>query len=311
MIKLKNVFTASVRVFLLAALISTTVSAPARAEEETGPAFAPPVTKTTAPQIGPGVSNSSKLVVVLDPGHGKTQGHYSGCSFEYNGVKYYEDEITMKIAAYTKQYLEQNSDYTVYLTKDSAEKTVPLEQRAAFAASVHADLFVSQHVDAAPGNGTTCNAYGVSSMAPKAGRYNNELALQSQEAAKTILNQLSALGLHNRGLILRDSQNGTHFADGSLADYYAIPRYSQMYGIRGFIIEHGFINHTSDLTLFLSTEENYKALGEADAKGIIEYLQKAGKNTFAQTVDTSQAPQGASSESKIPAGPAVSLQSTS
>jgi N-acetylmuramoyl-L-alanine amidase len=305
MIKLKNVLTASARAFLLAALISTTASATAWAEEEVGPAFAPPITKTTAPQIGPGVSNSSKFIVVLDPGHGKTEGHYSGCNFEYNGTKYYEDEITMKIATYTKQYLEQNSNYTVYLTKDSAEKTVPLEQRAAFAASMHADLFVSQHVDSAPGNGSTVNAYGVSSMAPKTGRYHNELALQSQEAAKTILNQLSSLGLHNRGLLLKDSQNGTLFPDGSLADYYAIPRYSQMYGIRGFIIEHGFINHTSDLTLYLSTEEAYKALGEADAKGIMEYLQKAGKSTFTQTTDSNQTPPAASQGTSETAGPTV------
>ncbi|WP_143318768.1 N-acetylmuramoyl-L-alanine amidase [Clostridium sp. HBUAS56010] len=280
MIKFKHVLKASAKVFLLAALLSTAASAAAWAEAESGPAFAPPVSKISGPEIGPGVSNSSKFVVVLDPGHGKSDGHYTGCNFEHDGVKYYEDVITMKIATYTKQYLEQNSKYVVYLTKDSAETTVPLQQRAAFAASVKADLFISQHVDSAPGNGTTANAYGVSSMAPKTGRYNNELALQSQEAANTILHQLNTIGLYNRGLILRDSQNGTLFPDGTPADYYAIPRYSQMYGIRGFIIEHGFLNHTSDLTSYLSSEESYKALGEADAKGIMEYLEKAGKSNF-------------------------------
>jgi N-acetylmuramoyl-L-alanine amidase len=294
MIKFKNVLTAFASALLLATLISTTAISTAWAEEETGPAFAPPVSKISAPLIGPGANRSSKLVVVLDPGHGKVNGHYSGCSFEYNGVKYYEDEINMKISTYTKKYLEENTDYIVLLTKDSVEKTVPLEQRAALAASVKADLFVSQHVDSAPGNGTIKNAYGVSSMAPKTGRYNNELALQSQDAANTILSQLSSIGLHNRGLILRDSQNGTLFPDGSMADYYAIPRYSQMYGIRGFIIEHGFLNHTSDLTLYLSTEESYKTLGEADAKGIIEYLKKAGKSNFTSNVtsntDTTQVP---------------------
>ncbi|GLC78750.1 N-acetylmuramoyl-L-alanine amidase family protein [Lacrimispora brassicae] len=291
MTQLKNLFPAAAKALLLAVLISATSSSVSWAEEETGPAFAPPVTKTTAPQIGPGVRGTSNFVVVLDPGHGKTGGHYSGCHFEYNGVTYYEDEITMKIASYTKQYLEQFSNYTVYLTKDSVETTVALDQRAAFAASVQADLFVSQHVDSALGNGTVKNAYGASSMAPRTGRYNNDLALQSQEAANTILKQLNTLGLHNRGLLLRDSENGTLFPDGSQADYYAIPRYSQMYGIRGFIIEHGFINHTSDLTLFLSTEEQYKALGEADAKGIMEYLQKAGKSTFTQTAQANQTAQ--------------------
>lgn len=288
MTRFKNLLPTAAKALLLAVLISTTSSSVSWAEEETGPAFAPPITKTTTQETGPGMrnSNSSNFIVVLDPGHGKTGGHYSGCNFSYNGKTYYEDEITMKISTYTKQYLEQFPNYTVYLTKDSVEKTVPLEQRAAFAASVHADLFVSQHVDSAPGNGTVKNAFGVSSMAPRTGRYQNDLALQSQDAAKTILNQLSALGLHNRGLILRDSQTGNQFPDGSQADYYAIPRYSQMYGIRGFIIEHGFINHTSDLTLFLSTEEQYKALGEADAKGIMEYLQKAGKSAISQTTQT-------------------------
>ncbi|WP_077611179.1 N-acetylmuramoyl-L-alanine amidase family protein [Clostridium sp. Marseille-P2415] len=287
MIQIKNFLPAAKKALLLAALISTASVFAAQAEEESGPAFAPPVTKTVTPEIGPGIRNNN-FIVVLDPGHGKTDGHYSGCSFEYNGVTYYEDEITMKIANYTKQYLEQNSNYTVYLTKDSAETTVALEQRAAFAASVHADLFVSQHVDSALGNGTVKNAYGVSSMAPRTGRYNSDLAVQSQEAANTILNQLNALGLHNRGLLLRDSQNGTLYPDGSQADYYAIPRYSQMYGIRGFIIEHGFLNHPSDLTLFLSTEEQYKALGEADAKGIMEYLKKAGKAPQPQTPQNSE-----------------------
>ncbi len=277
MIQLKNLLRASGRTLLLAALISGAFVSAAQAEEEAGPAFAPPVTKTVVPEIGPGIGLGGRMVVVLDPGHGKTEGNYSGCRFEYEGVTYYEDLIVMKIAGYTKEYLEQHTNYKVYLTKDSAEVTVPLDQRAAFAASVQADLFVSQHVDSIAGNGTERNAYGVSSMSPAVGRYNHEIARQSQDAANTILKHLNALGLHNRGLLLKDSQNGTLYPDGSTADYYAIPRYSQMYGIRGFIIEHGYLNHTSDLTLFLSTEEQYKALGEADAKGIIEYLEKAGK----------------------------------
>lgn len=279
MTKIKKLLPAAAKAVLLASLISVAAISTAWAEEESGPAFAPPVTKTAAPEIGPGMGKSSNCVVVLDPGHGKVDGHYSGCSFEYNGTTYYEDEITMKIASYTKQYLEQNSKYTVYLTKNSPEENLSLEQRASFAASVHADLFVSQHVDSAPGNGTLTNAYGVSALPPRIGRYNNSLALQSQEAANTILNQLNSLGIYNRGLLLRDSQAGTLYPDGSQADYYAIPRYSQMYGLRGFIIEHGFLNDLSDLTLFLSTEEQYKALGEADARGIMEYLQKAGKCT--------------------------------
>ena len=287
MIDFNRIFKAAAGAVLLAALISGSFASTSKAEEETGPAFAPVISKGSNPEIGPGMNLRSNCVVVLDPGHGKTDGHYSGCSFEYNGVTYYEDIINMKIANYTKEYLEQNSNYTVYLTKDSSEVTVPLEQRAAFAATVHADLFVSLHVDSIPGNGTTRNAYGVSSMSPRTGRFNNGLACQSQEAANSILNQLNSLGLYNRGLILQDSHNGTLYPDGSTADYYAIPRYSQMYGLRGFIIEHGYLNHISDLTLFLSTDEQLKVLGEADAKGIMEYLKKAGKSTNTATGNNS------------------------
>lgn len=298
MIQFKRFISNTAKALFMAAVFSAASCSAIWAEEETGPAFAPPVEKVQAPEIGPGVKKqSSNFVVVLDPGHGKTDGHYSGCSFEFNGVTYYEDEITMKIASYTKQYLEQFPEYTVYLTKDTVETTVPLEQRAAFAASVQADLFVSQHIDAA-GSGGATDASGVCALPPRTGRYNTELAAQSQEAAGMILNQLSALGINNRGLLMRDSQNGTLYPDGSTADYYAIPRYSQLYGIRGFIIEHGFLNNPNELVQFLSNEEQYRALGEADAKGIIEYLTKAGKASVAEqqtgtaasdTADLSQA----------------------
>lgn len=284
MIHKKSFISTALKALLLGAFLSAASLSTSQAEEETGPAFAPVVVKKTSPEVGPGVkSSTSGFIVVLDPGHGKTNGSYSGCSFEWNGVRYYEDEITMKIATYTKSYLEQFPEYTVYLTKDSVDGNIPLDQRAAFAASLEPDLFVSQHVDALGANGSVTQTRGVSGLAPRTGRYNNDLAAQSQEAANTILNQLNALGLNNRGLLLRDSQTGTTYPDGSLADYYAIPRYSQMYGIRGFIIEHGFLNNAEDAASFLTTEEQYKALGEADAKGIMEYLQKAGKAVPVQT----------------------------
>lgn len=259
---------------VLSALLSCSLSVTAFAEEEVGPAFSPPASASQAP--GPNY-NSSQIVVVLDPGHGMYNGHYSGCTYNLNGVQYYEDVIAMKISNYTKAYLEANTNYKVYQTKESAESFLNLNDRAAFAASVGADLFVSQHIDAAGAEGSTTTAHGVESMVPRTGRYRTELAQQSQEAAATILNHLSSLGLYNRGFALKDSQDGTTYPDGSLADYYGIPRLSLIYGLRGFIIEHGFMNNPSDLTNFLATEENYKALGEADARGIIEYLDRAGK----------------------------------
>lgn len=285
---------------VMAAALSLGFPSAALAEEEAGPAFSPPASKEAAQEIGPGVTGparSTEIVVVLDPGHGKYNGGYSGATFNYNGVQYYEDVMTAKISNYTKQYLEQHTNYKVYLTKDTAETFLTLDQRASFAASVGADLFVSQHIDAAGASGSTTSAHGVESMVPRTGRYRSELAQQSQEAAATILNHLSGLGLYNRGFALKDSQDGSTYPDGSTADYYGIPRLSLAYGIRGFIIEHGFINNPSDMANFLSTEENYKALGEADARGIIEYLERAGK-----APDYSSASSGQTTEVQAPSG---------
>lgn len=315
MIKIKKYIPAALKALLFFAVISASPAATSWAEEEAGPAFAPPVIKTKPAEIGPGVKNTpTGFIVVLDPGHGKTNGNYSGCSFEWNGVTYYEDEITMKIAGYTKSYLEQFPEYTVYLTKDSVETSLPLDQRAAFAATMEADLFVSQHVDSMGVAGSVTDANGASGLPPRTGRYNSDLAAQSQEAANTILKNLNALGLNNRGLLLRDSQTGTQYPDGSLADYYAIPRYSQMYGIRGFIIEHGFLNNANDASKFLITEEQYKALGEADAKGIMEYLQKAGKSVpiTTETNNQTEASASAPAPTSVPSpGPGQSQNGTS
>ena len=86
-------------------------------------------------------------------------------------------------------------------------------------------------------------------------------------AAAKIIEQLAKLGLKNNGIKIRNSEDNTTYPDGSLADYYGVIRRSKLYGIPAIIVEHAFVNNPSDAA-FLSSEDNLKKLGVADALGI-------------------------------------------
>ena len=59
-------------------------------------------------------------------------------------------------------------------------------------------------------------------------------------AASKILEQLTSLGLHNRGTQIRNAKED-NYPDGSAADYYAVIRHCKEYGIPGIIVEHAYV----------------------------------------------------------------------
>ena len=71
---------------------------------------------------------------------------------------------------------------------------------------------------------------------------------------------------------VRQSENGSTYPDGSVQDYYAVIHQSKRNGFPGIIVEHAFLTNASDYQKYLSSDEKLKTLGEADAKGIIEYI---------------------------------------
>ncbi|MFH1034438.1 MAG: N-acetylmuramoyl-L-alanine amidase [Pseudomonadota bacterium] len=83
--------------------------------------------------------------VVLDPGHG---GKDPGAI--WRGVK--EKDIVLDIAKRVREKLRRQSGCEALLTR-SQDVFVPLENRTAFANTHDADLFVSIHINAAPGPG--------------------------------------------------------------------------------------------------------------------------------------------------------------
>lgn len=223
-----------------------------------------------------GISRSrynGNIVVVLDPGHDASQGGTRG-----NGVA--EEEVNFKIAEYCKEELEQYQGVTVYMTRNTracpfglgsnkGDAAICNEKRVEYAKSVGANVYVSLHNNAADSS----SASGVLIFYPNQ-NYNPSLSQEGGALASQILNQLTALGLCNRGTTVRtcvDHVPQYQYADGSQADYYAVIRNCKKAGIPAIIVEHAFITSPSDVSNFLSTDEKLKSLGVADATGIAQY----------------------------------------
>lgn len=141
-------------------------------------------------------------VIVLDPGHGGTDGGAKG-----NEVN--EKDLTLKIAKYCKKYLEQQGNIKVYMTRTD-DTYVGLTERVDYARSVNAKLFVSIHL-----NAFDRHAQGAEVYYPNA-NYQSDIGNEGKLLAQSIQNELVALGLYDRGIHIRNSGNNSTYPDGSL-----------------------------------------------------------------------------------------------
>ena len=211
-------------------------------------------------------AKTKNVVVVLDPGHDAT---HAGAIGVY-GLR--EEVLTLKIARYCKEELQQYSGVTVYMTRESEACPNPgtssandNAKRVAYAKSVGANVYVSIHM-----NSGASGAHGAEVYYPNS-NYRSDIGAEGNKLASKVLEQLVALGLYNRGVKIENSGTGDTYADGSLADKFGVIRGSKNAGFPGIIIEHAFITNSSDAA-FLSNENNLKRLGQADAAGIVNYF---------------------------------------
>ena len=200
---------------------------------------------------------SRNKVVVLDPGHGGSDGGAAA-----NGLV--EKNLTLKIAQYCKEELEKYSGVTVYMTR-STDVAVGLEERVQKAKSWGADVFVSIHMNSASPAATGAEVWYPNSS------YNSEIHNNGQKLASDIENELVSLGLANRGVKIRNSESGSKYSDGSIADYYSVIRNSKLAGFPGIIVEHAFLTNSADAEK-LKQESFIKKMGIADATGIAKYF---------------------------------------
>lgn len=195
-------------------------------------------------------AGASGMTIVLDPGHG---GSDPGAVRTHNGVTYYERDIVLKIAEFCKAELETYGGVEVYMTRtDNTSALMDRRQRTDFAIAKGADVVISFHINATGEQETS--ASGSLVYCP----YNNTASgIVSQELANKILEKLEALGLKNRGIMV-DEELG-------------MIRYPKENGLPGILIEHAFVNNASDVLNYLSSDEQLKKLGTADASAIAEY----------------------------------------
>lgn len=199
-------------------------------------------------------------VIVLDPGHG---GKFSGA---VNG-DIVERDLNLQLAQYVRDYLLQHfTGVTVWLTREedvtfSNDSSEDLILRAQFAEEKKADALVSIHFNASDAH----TAYGATVYITR----NKDLKPAAEKLGKSIQKQLVSLGLRDRGVQTKNS-NDQFDEEGNPLDYYGINRQCSARGFIGIIIEHCFMDSEEDKE-FYSTTEGLKELAEADAVGIANY----------------------------------------
>lgn len=210
-------------------------------------------------------ANDGTIVVALDPGHGGTDPGASS-----NGLN--EADVNWKIAQACKAELEKYQNVRVYMTRTQNE--LPgLTERVRRAAEQGATVFVSIHINSA----AATSAHGAEVWYPNDSSYNKDAHTTGKELSQKILNELTALGLSDRGIKTKDTQTNSKYPDGSVRDYYTVIANARERGIPGIIVEHAFISNPEE-NKKLADDAFLRQLGQADARGIVKTfdLQKKG-----------------------------------
>lgn len=220
---------------------------------------------------------NKEIILVIDPGHG---GKMSGAVNAEKGLV--ERDLTLKIARYLRDYLDEYENIKIIMTHDGLPSDVEMElpDRGMVARNNNADMMISLHLNAS----TDASRHGAEVYVTK----NKLLPKYNEESTKfgnIVLNKLSALGIYNNGVKTRlCNEEGPkwEYSDGSVADYYAVIRYpmkgdgedrgadlAKGEGIPGILIEHCYMVNDSD---FLDSEQDLKNLAKADCDAIVEYF---------------------------------------
>ncbi len=188
-----------------------------------------------------------KNIVVLDPGHG---GPATGATQNGN----YEKDINLKIL-YTigKEYFNRDpSKLKVYYTRTS-DVDVTLDNRAAFASKVGADLFISLHMNAAVNAPKAC---GTEIFYSSVNNSPNSAGLTSQKLATMLLaNLYPAIGTSNRGV-----------KEGALV-------VTKKNTVPAVLIELGFLTNTTDYAIIMDEAKQRLAM-ESLYNSLLQIFEK-------------------------------------
>ena len=215
------------------------------------------------------IASSCRLIITLDPGH---DDQHPGAYYVYK-----EQDLTLKIARYCKEELERYG-VTVYMTRSTgacpngggslSADYGDLAVRANLAKDNGSNALVSLHLNSDGGHG----ARGATVLQQNAGYNRNNIYSYSSSLAVNIENELLKLGIPKSGTgnIIRYSDDGGRYPDGSVTDYYGLLRRAKLNGTPAVIVEHCFLSSPSDRDAFLNSEGKLRNLGIADAHGILK-----------------------------------------
>lgn len=183
--------------------------------------------------------------VVIDPGHG-------GSDPGAGGGSDWEKDLTLQIALKVRDYLLNNYEVTVLMTR-TTDTTVSLNQRTDYANANQADYFASIHINA--GGGTGWESY----------IYNGSVSQFTINAQNTI---------HSTVMGVIGPKYGVRDRGKKRANFHVL-RESNMPAI---LMENLFIDTTQDLNL-LRNATFIRDLADAIGLGIAKALSLPKKST--------------------------------
>ena len=250
------------------------IDLPESRNDQVLPAEEVAIEEVTIEEENSGSITERSITVVIDPGRG---GDNVGRQVNRSGAVFSEKDINLRLGLLLREELQQYANVNVVMTREG-DINVELEDRVKIASDYNADMLISLHNDT---HGDV-EAYQDGCLAlTTSGVYRPELAQVETELAAYILRELSQLGLTDRGMLIREAENGVTYDNGQNADYYAIIRNGVIQNVPSILIEHTCMDNPGDFEKYLSTDDALRSLAKADAKGIANYYgltEKASGN---------------------------------
>lgn len=236
-------------------------------------------------EAGNSIENNTEITICIDAGHGGTSTGYE-CSYE--GMTVYEKDLNLEIALKLKDELSKYENVSVVMTRTD-DTAINIRSRVQFAINEKADYLISLHnnntnnAELASG----CMVLATGSHYQAKGARNTDIYGVTEKLGKSIAGQLNLLGIPwakeldaelNEGVARRSynadglAKTTVYYPDGSIADYYALIRYSMEKGLPAIIVEHAYMCNGEEYRKYLSTEEALAEVALADAKGIADAL---------------------------------------
>ena len=193
----------------------------------------------TLPTVSQPVDIDPLATVILDPGHGGSDG---GAVADFEGTEIIEKEIDVAVTEMVKDLLEREN-IEVLLTREE-DVDMDLKERTKFANSTDADLFVSLHCNTSE----DISANGLECYYEKQGEKGKDLAANIMEAA-------AATGkIETREL---------------RTEMMYVVRFAEMPSV---LVEMGFMTNAEELEKLCRTSYQ-QILADAIAEGILKTLK--------------------------------------